>query len=1301
MRVPLCLIITVLLVFSAVSAGLDPDDLITDEVPPVNVLGKGLFKTINSAIKASKDGDVLVIAQGTYDEPVVIDKSLTILGDGPMNTYTSTWWVRVPNVKIEGHTFQNIYSTDWNRAAGVTTQQSPASTTSISGLIVKNCIFNNVQHGVYLFGATYATIEDCTFNDSWRGVSIQNQRIGSGARYSHHNTVQRCTFTNLKENSGCEGEAVAINDTDYNIVKDNTMDNCPWGVMVYRGDNNVIEGNTITNCSKDPIYICSVSTQTTIDDNTIMNNKGNVDIRHTASALMTDNVLSNNTGPIHILNSARMTLTGNDINGSSIFLDRSQMGTFGTNTFTTTDMMSFDFRATSQAHYNHAIATSNKVNGNPIHYYYASTSPVVSDTTAGSIMFAYCSNPNATNVDVEDGDGIRLVNSRYTNITANVTNCLVGIDAVYSGDGLIEDCRIDTSARGRYGIRMLESMGTDVHDTTITTTTAPAWVLEGADIYECYNTTFPYTSILANLNGGGELWAYADLTVSIQKDETLVPMDGVEMHLTEDTTPMYSTPHFGGTDPVTDSSGTIGPITLLDRVYKNYQVPIEHDHDLDLYLNVDDTWTAMMYNINMSKDKLLVFETSDIWKPGMPGNMVVTDLPDEDALEVSWDLNSDDTVTYSLWTNMSGSWDLLDNLTSDVSTYRIDQGLVHGVDYWFALSAWDEVPLESDRTVPAMVTHVDGVAPDAPTGLVASEVNGTDLTLVWDANQDLDLEGYRVYINDTGGDENGPWVLLTASAGFMDTTLWVQGLASETVYHFVVTAIDERPNESPHSQVLKATTDDITPPEAPVIDELPQWTNVKSRTITGMGEAGATLRLLLNGDPLDEVTVGSTGDFSVQVQLLEGENIFSARCIDPSGNIGPLSGEVTTILDTVLPDAPDLDALPALTNVVEHTVSGTAEAYSTVTVMHNGEVLGTYETGADGAFELAITLVEGENVITAFATDRAANDGPNANLITVVLDTIAPAAPVMEDLPEYTNVATHTVNGTAEPDSDVELLVGDTVVGSVTADEDGDFEFALVLEGRLTVIMTRATDAAGNVGPGSDTITIILDQEPPVAVAGEDAEAVEDTEVTFDGSTSSDNEGIASYGWSFELDGSPVTLDGETGTYTFPDVVVVTVTLTVTDLAGNVDTDTMEMTIISSNLPPTLRRDEMTPDDGHTNTKFKFTVEFKDPDGDTGEVWIHIDGERFLMGPDPEDTDPADGQTYIYETKLGKGEHTYYFTGRDSFGNDAEGSSVGPDNAKSSPDIEKKKVSDSPALGLVAALGAMLMLAVALRGRKR
>jgi hypothetical protein len=283
----------------------------------------------------------------------------------------------------------------------------------------------------------------------------------------------------------------------------------------------------------------------------------------------------------------------------------------------------------------------------------------------------------------------------------------------------------------------------------------------------------------------------------------------------------------------------------------------------------------------------------------------------------------------------------------------------------------------------------------------------------------------------------------------------------------------------------------------------------------------------------------------------------------------------------------------------------------------------------------------------------------------------------------------------------VEILVGTEVVGTVVADSNGDFSIDITLEGGQTAIFARATDPAGNVGDPGDTVEIILDAVAPTASAGDDIAEVEGIEVTLDGSGSSDNEGIDTYTWTFVLDSVDVTLEGETTAYTFPDPVTLTITLTVTDLAGNTATDTLEAVIRSENAPPTLRLDHLGPAKGNTQTKFEFSVTFRDADGDTGEVWLVLDGETFPMLPDPDDTDTTDGQVFTYSTKLNQGPHTYYYTGKDSFGNDAEGSSAGDGNSKSTPDVAKRKVEESPGLGAALMMVATIVAALILVGARR
>ncbi|MFP4001983.1 MAG: PKD domain-containing protein, partial [Thermoplasmata archaeon] len=87
------------------------------------------------------------------------------------------------------------------------------------------------------------------------------------------------------------------------------------------------------------------------------------------------------------------------------------------------------------------------------------------------------------------------------------------------------------------------------------------------------------------------------------------------------------------------------------------------------------------------------------------------------------------------------------------------------------------------------------------------------------------------------------------------------------------------------------------------------------------------------------------------------------------------------------------------------------------------------------------------------------------------------------------------------------------------------------------------------------------DTEPPTADAGDDKTVEVEEEFTLDASASSDNVGIASYEW--DLD-SGETKTGEQITHTYDEAGNYTFELTVTDEAGNTDTDTLEITVEES-----------------------------------------------------------------------------------------------------------------------------------------
>jgi len=103
-------------------------------------------------------------------------------------------------------------------------------------------------------------------------------------------------------------------------------------------------------------------------------------------------------------------------------------------------------------------------------------------------------------------------------------------------------------------------------------------------------------------------------------------------------------------------------------------------------------------------------------------------------------------------------------------------------------------------------------------------------------------------------------------------------------------------------------------------------------------------------------------------------------------------------------------------------------------------------------------------------------------------------------------------------------------------------------------------DSAGHYTPAAVLMQTTPDTVPPVANAGPDLVVNEDTTVTFDGSGSTDNVGIASYTWTF-MDGTMQTLQGVTATYVFTTPGTYIVTLTVRDADGNVGTDTVTVTV--------------------------------------------------------------------------------------------------------------------------------------------
>ncbi|MDP2877227.1 MAG: fibronectin type III domain-containing protein, partial [Holophaga sp.] len=189
-------------------------------------------------------------------------------------------------------------------------------------------------------------------------------------------------------------------------------------------------------------------------------------------------------------------------------------------------------------------------------------------------------------------------------------------------------------------------------------------------------------------------------------------------------------------------------------------------------------------------------------------------------------------------------------------------------------------------TVTVTVTPVtpDTTAPSIPTGLAASTITATGLTLTWTAATDnVAVTGYRVY----RGTATAPIAALTTGTTYTDT-----GLTASTPYTYTVVAFDAAGNASAKSSPVTATTSAVA--TTPVISAF----TASPTTITAGGSStlawtvtGATSLSINNGvgtvtGSSRVVTPSATTTYTLTATNASGPVTRSAQVtVNPVGNV--------------------------------------------------------------------------------------------------------------------------------------------------------------------------------------------------------------------------------------------------------------------------------------------------------------------------------------------------------------------------------------------------------------------------------
>jgi parallel beta-helix repeat protein len=229
--------------------------------------GPNNYTKIQDAIDNSSDGDTVFVFNGTYNEYIILHKSITLIGENKENTII-TEDGRIVDIWVDG--------------------------VQISGFTITGCIHNWFEAISII--SNFNNIYDNIIKDN-EGTGI---KIGAGAYGSKGNIVS----DNLLINNSKDGIRIAGlvgHDSGDNIIKKNIISNNRNGIYVLgpNCDDTLIGWNIIKDNSENGIglvYCRNIQ----IKGNTIKNNNNypfnNIHLYSSNNNLITGNILTNNTG---------------------------------------------------------------------------------------------------------------------------------------------------------------------------------------------------------------------------------------------------------------------------------------------------------------------------------------------------------------------------------------------------------------------------------------------------------------------------------------------------------------------------------------------------------------------------------------------------------------------------------------------------------------------------------------------------------------------------------------------------------------------------------------------------------------------------------------------------------------------------------------------------------------------------------------------------------------------------------------------------------------------------------------------
>ena len=242
------------------------------------------------------------------------------------------------------------------------------------------------------------------------------------------------------------------------------------------------------------------------------------------------------------------------------------------------------------------------------------------------------------------------------------------------------------------------------------------------------------------------------------------------------------------------------------------------------------------------------------------------------------------------------------------------------------------------------------------------------------------------------------------------------------------------------------------------------------QTIAGTADPGATVFVYSGNTLLTTTNADSNGNWNIFVTLALGiNNITAVEQIH--GLTSTPSNLITITIGVVSTNSPVITTPSATTNNPSQTIAGTAASDATVKVYSGTTLIGTTTANSNGNWNIAATLATGANTITATATINGVTSPPS-NSITITVTGLNP--PIIASPSSGSTVQSPvTIAGTAASGATVKVYSGTTLIGTTTANSNGNWNIAATLAtGANTITATQTLSGLTSSLSIPDTFTV-------------------------------------------------------------------------------------------------------------------------------------------------------------------------------------------------------------------------------------